>query len=108
MDITPHCQGAAEDFAKSRAGIENCLLHGVVPSKLLAERATSSPTPVSMINAAYCFCLTRLQELMAKLSEQDFRSLKDRKKWIERVEAWTMKGIEDAQLFVASEKWRVK
>jgi dCTP deaminase len=101
-EITPHCQTEAEDFRLRREDVENCLLHGVVPSKLLADGDTASPTPVSMINAAYCFYLTRLPELMAKLEGQREDNLQHRKTWIERLEAWTMKGIEDYQLLVAS------
>ena len=93
---------AAEDFGHQRARIENCLLHGVVPSQLLVEGGEGgalSPTPVSMINAAYCFYLTRLPELMNSLEGQKDSDLKQRQNWIERLEAWTMKGIEDYQLF---------
>jgi hypothetical protein len=99
IDVTPHCSAMSEDFGLRRADIETCLLHGVVPSQLLAEKETSSPTPVSMINAAYCFCLARLPELMDKLENQNVRNPRDRKNCMERIEAWTMKGIEDAQLF---------
>ena len=99
IDVTPHCEDVAEDFGLRRADIEMCLLHGVVPSKLLNETETSSPTLVSMINAAYCFYLARLPELMDKLEHQNVRNPRDRKNCIEKIEAWTMKGIEDAQLF---------
>lgn len=95
--ITPHCGTGAEDFSRRGAEIENCLLHGVVPSHLLAEGKASSPTPVSMINAAYRFYLARLPEFMKRLEDQDASNPKHRKKSIEKLEAWTIKGIEDYQ-----------
>jgi len=49
-DLTPHSEEAAADFAQHAEKIYECLLHGVVPSSLLAENSASSPTPVSMIN----------------------------------------------------------
>jgi len=101
-DVTPHCKSAAEDFSRRRLEIEDCFLHGVVPSKLLAEGEASSPTQVSMINAAYCFYLTLLPKLMDKLEGQESYNLIHRKKWIEKLEAWTMKGIEDHQLLTAT------
>ena len=104
IEITPHCGTAAKDFGRRRAEIENCLLHGVVPSQLLVEGGAPSPTPVSMINAAYCFYLTRLPELMSRLEGQEDSNLKHRQNLIERLEAWTMKGIEDFQLLGASGK----
>jgi hypothetical protein len=100
--ITPHSPAVAEDFGRRRQEIEECLLHGIVPSKLFADGTTLSPKPVSMINAAYCFYLTRLPELMKKLENQEDWNLEHRKNWVERLEAWTMKGIEDAQLLAQS------
>ena len=54
-EITRQSAAQSEDFHQRRQEIERCLLHGVVPSQLLREGARS-PTPVSMINAAYCTC----------------------------------------------------
>ncbi len=101
-DITPQRKDAAKDFGLRRGEVERCLLHGVVPSQLLVEGAASSPTPVSMINAAYCFYLTRLPDLMESLEEQDVADLSHRKNWIARLEACPMKGIEDYQLLQLS------
>ena len=101
VEITPNCEGAAADFGRRRVGIENCLLHGVVPSQLLVEGEPLSPLPVSMINAAYCFYLIRLSELIDRFEDRNASVFKDRKDSIERLEAWTMKGIEDYQLLNA-------
>jgi hypothetical protein len=101
-DLTPHSEAAAADFAQNAEKIDECLLHGVVPSSLLAEYSAFSPTPVSMINAAYCFHLTSLPKLMDRLEGQQADNLPQRMNWAEKIEAWTLKGIEDSQLLVAS------
>jgi len=94
VDVTPTVGSRSADFQTWRVLLESCLVNGVVPSKLVEERA-SSPTPVSMINAAYCVYLARLPELMDKLDGQRIADPQDRQRWIERLEAWTMKGIDD-------------
>ena len=102
VDLTPHSEAAAADFAQHAEKIDECLLHGVVPSSLLAENRASSPTPVSMINAAYCFHLTSLPKLMDRLEGQRADNLQQRMTWAEKLEAWTVKGVEDSQLLVKS------
>lgn len=101
-DITAHLSRASVDFRDRRDDIEECLLNGVVPSQLLTESNTSSPTPVSMINGAYCVYLYRLPELMDKLEHQHPRNLDQRATVIQKLEGWTLKAIEDYRLLVAS------
>jgi hypothetical protein len=101
-DLTPDSEAAAADFAQHAENIDECLLHGVVPSSLLTENSARSPTPVSMINAAYCFHLTRLPKLMDRLEGQRADNLQQRMNWAEKLEAWTVKGVEDSQLLVAA------
>ena len=105
--ITGHCVNLAQDFAQNRGEIEQCLAHGVVPSRLLVDDNPSWPTPIAMVNAAYCFYLSRLPELMDKLEDQDSSKPADRQKWIQKLESWTMKGIEDYYLLKAEQKARV-
>lgn len=102
LDLTPHCAEAAQDFGQHWGNIEKCLLHGVVPSHLLTEDS-ASPAPASMINAAYCFYLTRLPDLMNKLEGQRPTEPDHRRVWIDKLEAWTMKGVEDSQLLAGIE-----
>jgi hypothetical protein len=94
IDVTPAVGSRSADFKTWREPLESCLVNSVVPSKLVEERA-SSPTPVSMINAAYCVYLARLSELMDKLDGQLISAPEHRQRWVERLEAWTMKGIDD-------------
>ena len=101
-EIIPASPNTALDFSRRRVEIEECLFNGVVPSKLLEVSHPKSPSPVSMINAAYCFYLTRLPELMESLEDQYPTNLDQRRIWIERLEAWTLKGIEDYDLLTTS------
>ncbi|HUE22270.1 MAG TPA: hypothetical protein VMQ86_11350 [Bryobacteraceae bacterium] len=101
VDLTTHSEAAAADFAQHAERIDECLLHGVVPSSLLAEDKPSSPNPVSMINAAYCFLLTSLPKLIETLEGQRADNLQQRMNWAEKLEAWTVKGVEDSQLLAA-------
>jgi len=97
-EIAPQAERPSEDFRRWRGEIEDCLLNGVVPSKLLIQGSSLCPTPVSMINAAYCVYLSRLPELMNKLEGQDPDNPEHRRKWINRLEGWTMKAIDDYHL----------
>jgi hypothetical protein len=101
IDITPHCKDAA-DFKNWRGQIEESFLHGVVPSHLIGREPGKSPTHLSMINSAYCFYLTGLPGLMAKLEKQDPGNPEQRASWVGRLEAWTMKAIEDFYLLKAA------
>jgi len=77
-DLTPHSKAAAAAFAQHMAQIQECLLLGIEPSSFLAENRASSPTPVSMINAAYCFHLTSLTKLMDTLDGKRADNLRQR------------------------------
>lgn len=97
VDVTPSVQSRADDFRIWQSSLEDCLVNGIVPSKLL-DGGTTPVTPVSMINAAYCVYLARVPELMGKLEDQEFSNPEHRKKWIERLEDWTMKAVDDYYL----------
>jgi hypothetical protein len=97
-EVTGHCVGKPEDFRRRKAEIERCFLHGCVPSMLLSETQTESPTPAAIVNAAYCFQLASLGRLMGRFVGQVPHDMQHRAKWIEKLEAWAMKGIEDSQL----------
>jgi hypothetical protein len=105
-EITPHCNSSAQDFTQHRHSIEDCLLNGIVPSQLFSETGPLSPAPVSIINASYCFYLTQLPSLMAKLAGQNASNLKQRRYWIERLEAWTVKALEDHQVLESLKRSR--
>jgi hypothetical protein len=92
----------AKEAADYRENIEDCLLNGTVPSRAVGRDLR--PGPVAIINAAYIFQLTKLGNLMDKLSGPDRnRNLPgDRMKWRRKVEAWTMKALEDFEILKAT------
>ncbi len=102
--ITPDPREIAQDFRNRRVEIEQCLLEGVVPSHLLRQGRNESPTPVSIINAAYSFYLTSMPKLMAKLIHQEPLDLKQRCELTAKLEGWTLKALEDHQLYTDQRK----
>ncbi|HXI42865.1 MAG TPA: hypothetical protein VNH18_35335 [Bryobacteraceae bacterium] len=89
----------AKDSAVFQKKIEDCLLNGTVPSWAVDEDLL--PGPVAIINTAYIFQLTKLGNLMDKLSDTDRNLPADRMKWRRKVEAWTMKALEDFEILKA-------
>jgi hypothetical protein len=71
-----------------------------VPSHLLGQGGNESPAPVSIMNAAYTFYLTSMSKLMEKLIDQDPLDLKQRCELTAKLEGWTLKALEDHQLYV--------
>jgi len=93
--VTPENATAVKRFENARSSIEDCLRVGVVPHTPTA----GAPDPVSVINSAFCFYLTSLPKVVKQFegvkAENDVavHSL-----WTRRLEMWTMKAIEDAQM----------
>jgi hypothetical protein len=92
----------AKEAAAHHEDIEACLLNGTVPSKAVGPDLL--PGPVAIINTAYIFQLTKLGNLMDKLSDTDRNLPADRMKWRRKVEAWTMKALEDFEILKATTK----
>lgn len=94
--------GFAKETAAYQKKIEDCLLNGTVPSR--AVDRDLRPGPLAIINTAYIFQLTKLGNLMDKLSDTDRNLPADRMKWRRKVEAWTMKALEDFEILKATTK----
>ena len=97
--LTAGSRGKADDFRLYRDHIEKCLSHGIVPSAPTDFDSGNVPDPIAVINAAFCFYLSALPKLMGNLVEQDPRNLEHRSRWTRRLEMWTMKAIEDYQMW---------
>jgi len=95
--LTRGSAASVQDFVSTRAHVQKCLANGIVPSALVS-RPSLTPTPFSIINAAYCSYLTSLPSLMSKLLGQDPRVIGHRKNWTQKIEAWTQKSLEDFEL----------
>jgi hypothetical protein len=97
--LTDGARGKADDFRRYRDHIEKCLEHGIVPSAPTDFDNVTVPDPIAVINAAFCFYLSALPKLMGNLEEQDSKNLEHRSHWTRRLEMWTMKAIEDYQIW---------
>lgn len=97
--ITKGVAASVDDFHLSRPKIQECLANGIVPSALI-KRPLLTPTPCSIINAAYCFYLTELPGLMSKVGQElhKRRAIGDRNDWAQKIEAWALKSLEDYEL----------
>jgi len=92
----------AKEAADYQEEIDDCLSNGTVPSR--AVDRDLRPGPVAIINTAYVFQLTKLGSLMDKLFKTDRNLPADRMKWRRKVEAWTMKALEDFEILNATTK----
>ncbi len=48
-----------------------------------------------LLNAAHLFYLSGIEELMGNSGNQNYLEIEKRDIWMERVENWTTKGLED-------------
>jgi hypothetical protein len=93
--ITINTGASATEFTEARDKIERALMSGVVPSCFWKEDATAAPHPIAVMNAAFCCYLTKLPALMEGLQDQSAADVKVRSFWTQRLEAWTLKAVED-------------
>jgi hypothetical protein len=109
IDVTPTIHEAVEntlsavdsgiaDFVEFETAIRAHLVRGIVPSTIIVDGERKYPGPVALINAAHRFCLERLDDLVAGIEGEDKTSARTRSVWMERVELWTLKALEDNQL----------
>jgi hypothetical protein len=100
--ISAETTTSAENFARLRPEVESALLWGVVPPVHPSGQpgAGIDPDPVSIINAAFCFYLTRLPELLRNLNLSAERTpeVQARSFWAARLQTWTLKAVEDHQI----------
>jgi len=93
--VTADATPAIKRFQQFRGSIEECLRVGVVP----LQNNSSSPDPVSIINAAFCLYLTSIAEIIKQFEGPDAENdVALHSLWTKRLEMWTTKAIEDSQL----------
>ncbi len=94
--ITPPVDKQVTNFNRERSAIVECLTNGVVPHSVHTDPQL---TPVSIINAAFCFYLSELPGLIRKFDGAEAASnVESYGKWAKRLEMWTMKAIDDSQM----------
>jgi hypothetical protein len=91
-------------FQLFRQSIEEYLSHGVVPSTVLVKGHLLFPAPIAVLNASWKFYLESLDILISRIEGQDPAKVSDRQRWIERLELWTIKAIEDHKLLTGQKK----
>ena len=75
--------------------IRKHLSRAVVPSSIVRDGVMHCPDPVAVVNASYCMCLAAMDGLIDRIEAQDLTSVRTRGQWIDRLELWTIKAIED-------------
>lgn len=70
------------------------LSKAIVPSTLFIDSDFTKPTGTVLLNAAHLFYLSRIEDLMGSEISDNPETLR-RDIWMERVENWTTKGLED-------------
>jgi hypothetical protein len=87
-------------FEQYQKDIRKYLSRAVVPSSLVRNGVMCHPDPIAIINAAHGLYLESLDDLINHIKDQDPTSVRARGQWIDRLELWTLKAIEDNGLLV--------
>jgi hypothetical protein len=87
-------------FEEHGADIREYLSRAIVPSTIVRDGVMYYPDPVAIINASYGLYLESLNGLMDNIEDQEPKSVRTRGRWIDRLELWTAKAIEDNGLLV--------
>jgi hypothetical protein len=97
--LSPIDNGVAE-YNRIRHVVSEYLRHGVVPSSVLDPKdgSTIHPSPVTILNVAYQLYLDALSDLIKSIEGQDATSVEHRNTWIQRLEMWTSKALDDHEL----------
>lgn len=74
------------------------LRDAIVPSTLCTDKGFRSPSAVVLLNAAHLFYLSGIGDLISKSDKPDSSNLEQRDVWMERVEDWATKALEDIAL----------
>jgi hypothetical protein len=89
-----------DGFEEHEKEIREYLSRAVVPSTIVRDGVMYYPDPVAIVNASYGLHLEALTGLIDHIEDQDTTSVRTRAQWIDRLELWTTKAIEDHGLLV--------
>jgi hypothetical protein len=94
-------QSGVSEYGVLRRVVGEYLRHGVVPSSVPdpSTGSTVHPSPVTVLNVAYQLYLDEFSDLIRSIEKQDPNSVHDRNTWIQRLELWALKAIDDHELF---------
>jgi hypothetical protein len=99
-DILATMDNGLKEYRELADAVSKLLLHGVVPSSIVDSTTgdTKVPNPVTVLNVAFIAYLDRVADLMNKIQNQDIDAVRDRARWTEKLEMWTLKALEDHEL----------
>ncbi|MES2221188.1 MAG: hypothetical protein V4587_09510 [Acidobacteriota bacterium] len=84
-----------QEFSKLKDIISRYLCHAVVPSTLCIDKEFRNPSAIVLLNAAHFFYLSGIEDLIKNSEHSTIDDIRKRDIWMERVENWTTKGLED-------------
>lgn len=87
-----------EEFNELSDVICTYLCRAVVPSTLYINKIFRKPSAIVLLNAAHVFYLSGIEDLMSNSDNPDHSKIDKRDVWMERVENWTTKALEDIAL----------
>ncbi len=95
-----------KEFALLRKTVQEYFHHGIVPSTIHhpSSAETVSPSAVTLLNAAYQLYLESLPALINRIEGQNAESVEHRSFWTQKLEAWTIKALEDLELIASAER----
>lgn len=93
---------AVDEFSRLKRTISLYLGHATVPSTLFVDKNFTYPSPVVLLNAAHLFYLGGVEDLICKSDKPDSSDIAQRSIWMERIENWTTKGLEDITMLPES------
>jgi len=90
-------------FAELWTTIAEYLDQGVVPSSINVRTGPGKyeiaiPSALTLVNASFRYYLERIEKLMSAVKDQDPTVAEKRVYWINRLQSWTAKALEDIAL----------
>jgi hypothetical protein len=86
------------EYSALKGHIDSYLSHAVVPSTLWVEEAFKTPPSIVLLNAAHMYYLSGIEDLIKSSDKPQADDIALRDVWMERVENWTTKGLEDISM----------
>ncbi len=92
-----------EEFSRLKGTVQEYFHHGVVPSTIQdpSSHESVSPSLVTVLNAAYQLYLDSLPTLIDRVEGQKAESVEHCSNWTQKLEAWTLKALEDLELIAS-------
>ncbi len=92
-----------DEFSRLNDTVQEYFHHGVVPSTIQdpSSKKSISPSAVTVLNTAYQLHLDSLPVLIGRVEGQNAESVEHCSNWTLKLEAWTLKALEDLELIAS-------